>query len=180
MVWLHGGGFVLSLGGAPGLYSGNLYRAGDLVVVTLNHRLKAFGFVYFGDEDERFAQPDAAGMLDIVQALEWVRDNIAVFGGDPNNVTIFSQSGGGSMVAIMMTMPRAKGLFHKAIIQSASSILQLATSKSACRSMYYLRQALDVKSTEAIQKLSTDVFLQGYWSAVEARNKNDSFRAIRH
>ena len=82
---------MLSLGGAPGLYSGNLSRAGDLVVVTLNHRLKAFGFVYFGDEDERFAQPDAAGMLDIVQALEWVRDNIAVFGGDPNNVTIFSQ-----------------------------------------------------------------------------------------
>ena len=171
---------MLSLGGAPGLYSGNLSRAGDLVVVTLNHRLKVFGFVYFGGEYERFAQPDAASMLDIVQALEWVRDNIAVFGGDPNNVTIFSQSGGGSMVAIMMTMPRAKGLFHKAIIQSASSLLQLATSKSACRSMYYLRQALDVKSTEAIQNLSTDVFLQGYWSAVEARNKNDSFRAIRH
>ena len=80
----------------------------------------------------------------------------------------------------MMTMPRATGLFHKAIIQSASSLLQLATSKSASRSLYYLRQALDVKSTEAIQNLSTDVFLQGYWSAVEARNKNDSFRAIRH
>lgn len=171
---------MLSLGGAPGLYSGNLSRAGDLVVVTLNHRLKVFGFVYFGYEDERFAQPDAASMLDIVQALEWVRDNIAVFGGDPNNFTIFSQSGGGSKVAIMMTMPRAKGLFHKAIIQSASSLLQLAISKSASRSMYYLRKALDVKSTEAIQNLSTDVFLQGYWSAVEARNKNDSFRAIQH
>ena len=82
---------MLSLGGAPGLHNGNLSRAGDLVVVTLNHRLKVFGFVYFGDEDERFAQPDAAGMLDIVQALEWVRDNIAVFDGESNNVTIFSQ-----------------------------------------------------------------------------------------
>ena len=82
---------MLSLGGAPGLYSGNLYRAGDLVVVTLNHRLKVFKFGYFGDEDEQFAQSGTAGIWDIVQALEWVRDNIAVFDGESNNVTIFSQ-----------------------------------------------------------------------------------------
>ena len=79
----------------------------------------------------------------------------------------------------MMTMPRATGLFHKAIIQSASSLLQLATVESASRSMYYLRKALDVKSAKAIH-LSTNVLQQGYRSAVEAPNKNYSFRAIKH
>ena len=80
----------------------------------------------------------------------------------------------------MMTMPRATGLFHKAIIQSASSLLQLANVESASRSMYYLRKALDVKSAKAIQNLSTNVLQQGYRSAVEAPNKNYSFRAIKH
>ena len=91
IVWLHGGGFVFGLSGAPGFHGGNLSRAGDLAVVTLNHRLKVFKFGYFGGEDEQFAQSGTAGILDIVQALEWVRDNIAVFDGKPNNVTIFSQ-----------------------------------------------------------------------------------------
>jgi len=178
MVWLHGGGFEFGSGGAPGLHGGNLAQAGDLVVVTLNHRLNVFGFGYFGETDERFAQSGTAGMLDIVQALEWVRDNIAVFGGDPNNVTIFGQSGGGSKVAIMMTMPRARGLFHRAIIQSASSLLQLATPESASRSMYHLRKALGIESPEEIQKIPADALLKGYRAAVEARNKNDSFRAV--
>ena len=82
---------MFGLSGAPGFHGGNLSRAGDLAVVTLNHRLKVFKFGYFGDEDEQFAQSGTAGIWDIVQALEWVRDNIAVFDGESNNVTIFSQ-----------------------------------------------------------------------------------------
>jgi len=178
MVWLHGGGFEFGSGGAPGLHGGNLATAGDVVVVTLNHRLNAFGYAYFGEEDERFADSGTAGMLDIVQALEWVRDNIAAFGGDPGNVTIFGQSGGGSKVAVMMTMPRAKGLFHKAIIQSASSMLQLATPESAARSMYQLRKVLGTESAEDMQQVPVDTLLKAYHAAVKARNGNDSFRPV--
>ena len=180
MVWLHGGGYTRGSGGAPGLDGGNLAQAGDLVVVTLNHRLNTFGFTYFGDADERFADAGNAGVLDLVQALEWIRDNIAQFGGDAGNVTIFGQSGGGSKVAVMMTMPSAKGLFHKAIIQSSSSHLQLATPESAARSTHQLLKALDLegKGPEAVQAVPADVLLKAYNTAVKARNGNDSFRPV--
>lgn len=180
MVWLHGGGYFRGSGGAPGLDGSNLAKAGDFVVVALNHRLNTFGYTWFGDDDERFADAGNAGMLDIVQALEWVRDNIDVFGGDPGNVTIFGQSGGGSKVAVMMTMPRAKGLFHKAIIQSSSSHLQLATPESAARSTHALLKALDLdgQGPEAVQQVPADALLRAYNAAVKARNGNDSFRPI--
>jgi len=86
MVWLHGGGYSRGFGGAPGLDGSNLAHVGDVVVVTLNHRLNTFGYTYVGDEDERFADSGNAGVLDIVQALEWIRDHIARFGGDAGNV----------------------------------------------------------------------------------------------
>jgi len=122
MVWLHGGGYAIGSGSWP-LYDGaNLARRGDVVVVTLNHRLGALGFARFaellGDE---FATSGNNGMLDIVQALEWVRDNIARFGGDPSNVTIFGESGGGAKVCTLQAMPAARGLFHRAVIQSGPS-----------------------------------------------------------
>ena len=180
MVWLHGGGYFRGSGGAPGLDGSNLAAAGDLVVVTLNHRLNTFGYTWFGDADERFADAGNAGVLDMVQALEWVRDNIAAFGGDAGNVTIFGQSGGGSKVAVMMALPRAKGLFHKAIIQSSSSHLQLATPESAARSTHQLLKALDLEGQgpEAVQKVSADTLLAAYGAAVQARNGNDSFRPV--
>jgi para-nitrobenzyl esterase len=180
MVWLHGGGYSRGSGGAPGLDGSHLAQAGDLVVVTLNHRLNTFGYTYFGDADERFADAGNAGILDLVQALQWVRDHIASFGGDAGNVTIFGQSGGGSKVAVMMTMPSAQGLFHKAIIQSSSSHLHLATLESAARSTHQLLKALGLegKGPEAVQAVPADVLLKAYNTAVKARNGNDSFRPV--
>jgi para-nitrobenzyl esterase len=123
MVWLHGGGFA-SGSGDYSIYDGaNLARKRDVVTVTVNHRLNVFGYLYLTDiGGPKYADASNAGHRDIVLALEWVRDNIANFGGDPNNVTIFGQSGGGGKVATLMAMPSAKGLFHRAICQSGSSI----------------------------------------------------------
>jgi para-nitrobenzyl esterase len=98
-----------------------------VVVVTLNHRLGAFGFLNLADlGGETFADSGNAGMLDIVAALTWVRDNIAGFGGDPGNVTVFGESGGGAKVSVLMAMPSAKGLFHRAIIQSGPAVEMMA------------------------------------------------------
>jgi para-nitrobenzyl esterase len=123
MVWLHGGGFSSGSGGEALTEGGNLVRKGDVVVVSVNHRLNAFGFLQLGDEwGPEYVSSGQAGMLDIVLSVEWVRDNIARFGGDPQNVTIFGESGGGRKVAMLMAMPSAKGLFQKAIIQSGSGL----------------------------------------------------------
>lgn len=125
MVWLHGGGFVAGSGQELPAYDG--WRLADghgVVIVSLNHRLGPLGYLdlsEIGGSD--YAASGNAGMLDLVAALEWVRDNIAAFGGDPGNVTIFGQSGGGSKVSTLMTMPAAKGLFHRAIVQSGSIAL---------------------------------------------------------
>jgi para-nitrobenzyl esterase len=120
MVWFHGGDFS-SLSGSRRVFDGTrLAWRGDVVLVTVNHRLNAFGFLYLGKLLPEFADAANVGMLDLVAALSWVRDNIAEFGGDPGNVTIFGQSGGGGKVATMMAMPAGKGLFHRAIIQSGS------------------------------------------------------------
>lgn len=121
MVWLHGGGFSEGSSQEQAGYDGtNLARDHGVVVVSLNHRLNALGFLDLSAYGARYAHSGNVGMLDIVKALEWVRDNISVFGGDPSNVTIFGQSGGGGKVTTLMAMPSAKGLFHKAIVQSGS------------------------------------------------------------
>ncbi len=123
MVWLHGGGYASGSGDYT-IYDGaNLARKRDVVTVTVNHRLNVYGYLYLADiGGDKYANAGNAGHRDIVMALEWVRDNIASFGGDPNNVTIFGQSGGGGKVATLMAMPSAKGLFHKAICQSGAAI----------------------------------------------------------
>jgi para-nitrobenzyl esterase len=121
MVWLHGGGFSSGSGSGRILDGTSLAHAHDVVVVTINHRLNVFGYTYLGDAmGADFAPSAAVGLLDIVQSLQWVRDNITSFGGDPNLVTIFGQSGGGRKVASLMAMPSAKGLFHRAIIESGA------------------------------------------------------------
>ena len=123
MVFLHGGGFVNGHGNFTCYDGTNLAGKHDVVAITLNHRLNLFGFLYLAEiGGSQFANASNAGMLDIVLALEWVRDNIASFGGDPANVTIFGQSGGGGKVSTLMAMPGAKGLFHRAIVESASAI----------------------------------------------------------
>ena len=121
MVWLHGGGFSEGSSQEQAGYDGtNLARDHGVVLVSLNHRLNALGFLDLSGYGAKYAHSGNVGMLDIVKALEWVRDNIANFGGDPGNVTIFGQSGGGGKVSTLMAMPSAKGLFHKAIVQSGS------------------------------------------------------------
>jgi len=121
MVWLHGGGFSAGSGQEQISYDGsNLARAHGVVVVSLNHRLNALGFLDLSGFGAKYATSGNLGMTDIVKALEWVRDNIAAFGGDPANVTIFGQSGGGGKVCTLLAMPSAQGLFSKAIVESGS------------------------------------------------------------
>jgi para-nitrobenzyl esterase len=131
MVWLHGGGFSTGSGSQPILDGTSLADTSDVVVVTINHRLNALGSTYLGEAaGSEFALSGCVGMLDIVAALEWVRDNIDRFGGDPNLVTIFGQSGGGRKVATLMSMPDAKGLFHRAVIESGA-LLRLTPKADA-------------------------------------------------
>lgn len=124
MVWLHGGGFSTGSAHDMKTYDGeNLARRGDVVVVSINHRVGVVGFLNLASiGGGKYAASGNAGMLDIVAALEWVRDNISHFGGDPGNVTVFGQSGGGGKVTALLAMPRASGLFHRAIVQSGSMI----------------------------------------------------------
>ncbi|MGE5127611.1 MAG: carboxylesterase/lipase family protein [Betaproteobacteria bacterium] len=123
LLWLHGGGFVNGNGIEQDGYNGeSLARFGDLVFCSLNHRLGPLGYCDLaGVGGERFAESGNVGMLDIVAALEWIRDNVAAFGGDPGNVTIMGQSGGGAKVCALSAMPSAKGLFHKAVVLSGAA-----------------------------------------------------------
>ena len=180
MVYLHGGGYERGAGSAPGLDGSTLARIGDVVVVTLNHRLNTFGYTHLAGLDARFADAGNAGMLDIVAALRWVRDNADAIGGDAGNVTIFGQSGGGSKVAVCMAMPAAKGLFHKAIMQSSSSHLRLATTENAGRAAERLldQLGLDGNQIDRLQNIPADALLAAYVAALKAANGNDSFRPV--
>jgi para-nitrobenzyl esterase len=131
MFWLHGGGFAVGSANEPVYEGGALAHRGDVVVVTINHRLAAPGYLYLGALDPQFNQSGNAGQLDQILALRWVRDNIAGFGGDPGNVTIFGESGGGAKVATLLGMPAAQGLFHKAIIQSGAQLRGIPKADAA-------------------------------------------------
>ena len=149
MVWLHGGGYA---GGSGDwlLYDGtNLARKEDVVVVAVTHRLNVFGFLYLPElgAGEKWAHSSNVGMLDIVAALQWVKENISAFGGNPNNVTIFGQSGGGGKVTTLMAMPGAKGLFHRAIAQSGST-LRGATRQSATEATDQFLTKLGIQKTQ--------------------------------
>src|SRR3954470_770897 len=123
MVWLHGGAFSYGSANSPRYDGSRLARRNDVVVVAVNHRLNIFGHLDLSAAGgERFAQSGNVGVLDLVAALEWVRDHAASFGGDPGSVTIFGQSGGGGKVSALLAMPSAKGLFHRAIIESGASV----------------------------------------------------------
>lgn len=119
MVWLHGGGYATGSGIEHYAYDGEeLSKAKNVVVVTLNHRLNVLGYLDLSAYGEEYALSGNVGMADIVEALKWVKQNIAAFGGDPDNVTIFGQSGGGGKVTTLLQMPAADGLYHRAVIQS--------------------------------------------------------------
>lgn len=133
MVWLHGGAFAYGSANSGRTTGSRLARRGDVVVVTVNHRLNIFGHLDLSDAGgPDYARSGNAGVLDLVAALEWVRDNIAAFGGDAGNVTIFGESGGGGKVSTLLAMPSAAGLFHRAIIQSGAAI-RLRTKERALK-----------------------------------------------
>ena len=166
MVWLHGGGFAQASGSFI-IYDGaNLARRRDVVVVTLNHRLNVFGFLHLADlGGEKYANATNVGMQDIVVALEWVRDNIAAFGGDPSNVTVFGQSGGGGKVTALMGMPSAKGLFHRAVAMSGSFVNGTPRDQ-ATKSAETLLARLNLKPTQIdeLHKVSVDQILMAMQS----------------
>ena len=148
MVWLHGGGYTSGSGGFI-IYDGlQLARKHDVVAITLNHRLSALGYLDLaGIGGEQFAHSSNLGNLDIIAALEWVRDNAAAFGGDPGNVTIFGQSGGGGKVSSLMAMPAAKGLFHRAIVESGADVKGV-TQEAANRSAQMFIDRLGIKRAD--------------------------------
>src|SRR5665213_795013 len=140
MVYIHGGAY--SSGSANNdLYGGmNLCHRGDVVFVTLNHRLNLFGFLYLAEFASGFEDSGNAGMLDLVLALEWVRDNIEEFGGDSKRVLIFGQSGGGAKCATLMAMPSAKGLFHRVITMSGQQITASRRESATARTQAVLKE----------------------------------------
>jgi para-nitrobenzyl esterase len=163
MVWVHGGGYTSGSGQELRAYDGeNLCHRGDVVVVGFNHRLNVFGFLnlsQIGGAD--YATSGNVSMTDIVFALEWVRDNIASFGGDPGNVTIFGQSGGGGKVNMLMGMPSAKGLFHKASVHSGS-MLRASSQEISMEITESTLKALNVSKSnlDKLRTVSTDQLLQ--------------------
>lgn len=130
LLWLHGGGFHVGASNDPMTYGEALAKKGDIVFVSVNHRLNILGFLDLSACGEKYAQSANVGMLDIVKALEWTNKNIESFGGNPADVTIVGESGGGGKVGTLMCMPAAKGLFQKAIIQSGTLINTMTKEKS--------------------------------------------------
>ena len=121
MVWLHGGGFSTGSANEDGYDGEAISSSGDVVVVSVNHRLNVFGYLDLSAYDDKYKYSANVGLMDIVDSLKWIHDNIEAFGGDPENVTLFGQSGGGAKVLAMMTSPYAKGLFEKGIVQSGAT-----------------------------------------------------------
>ena len=163
LVWFHGGGFHSGSALEPAYDARNLARNGDVVVVTVNHRLGPIGYLYLAHLNKKYANSGNAGVLDLVRALEWVRDNAGAFGGDPGNVTIFGQSGGGSKVCAALTMPAAKGLVHKAIIESGGTF-RWKLPEEAIQETKLLLDELGITSNQVdkLQSLPAYRLIQAY------------------
>jgi len=167
MVSFHGGGFATGSGNGPQYDGAQLAKYGDVVVVTVNHRLASYGYLHLADlgAPPEFAQAGVVGMMDLVASLEWVRDNIEKFGGDPAKVMIFGQSGGGAKTSTMLAMPSAKGLFHSAGVQSGSTI-RSATPEAATKSAEALLAKLGIAKGNIadIQKVTWQQILEAQTS----------------
>ena len=183
MVWFHGGDFSSNSGSRSVFDGTRMARNGDIVLVTLNHRLNLFGFLYLGELAPELADSGMVGMLDLVDALTWVRDNIAAFGGDPGNVTIFGQSGGGGKVSTMMAMPEGAGLFHRAIVQSGSyarhAHLEAMTPETGTKHARSLLAALGLDKSDAnkLIDMPADALVAGMVKALQSDSK-PTFRPI--
>ena len=170
MVWLHGGAFHFGSANRAVTDGANLARRGDVVVVAVNHRLNILGHLDLAAiGGERYAHSGNAGVLDLVAALEWVRDNIERFGGDPGNVTIFGESGGGGKVSVLLAMPKARGLFHRAVIQSGASVRVSTRERAAALAEAALRQlGVARDSLDKLQRLPVDQLVAAITPAKQA------------
>jgi para-nitrobenzyl esterase len=149
LFYIHGGGFNNGSGSHPLYDGGNLCRRGDVVVVTVNHRLNSFGYLYLAElGSEALADSGNVGQLDLIQALRWVREHAHEFGGDAGNITVFGQSGGGAKIATLMAMPQAKDLFHKAMTMSGQQVTAAGPRAATQRAELFL-QALELKPGQA-------------------------------
>ena len=161
MVWFHGGGYSRGSGSWDNYDGTALAQKKDVVAVTVNHRLNIFGFLHLSEiGGQRYAESSNVGMKDLVAALEWVRDNIENFGGDPSNVTIMGQSGGAGKVSTLMGMPAARGLFHKAIVMSGSAVRSGSVSDAAAGAESVLHNlGLDRSRIGEIENVPVDQLL---------------------
>src|SRR5258707_1247784 len=163
LVSFHGGGFTAGSSNAIGYDGAQLARFGDVVVVTVNHRLASFGYTHLADlgAPPEFAYAGVVGIMDLVAALQWVHENISNFGGDPGKVMIFGQSGGGAKTSTILATPSAKGLFHRAAVQSGST-LKLSTREGATKSAEALLARLEIPKSRIadIQKVSWQQLLE--------------------
>ncbi|MCJ8011514.1 carboxylesterase family protein [Paenibacillus sp. KQZ6P-2] len=169
LVWLHGGGFTAGSSIEQEAYDGfNMSRHGDVVVVSVNHRLNILGYMDLSPFGEKYANSANAGHADLVAALKWVHENIANFGGDPENVTLFGQSGGGMKTTGLMQIPSADGLFHKAIVMSGVSDGKLLPIPTGDGTMIVkaMLEALGIEEND-VEKLET----VPYYELVQAYNK---------
>ncbi len=166
MVWIHGGGYSAGSSIEQVAYDGEaLSRFGDVVVVSVNHRLNILGYLDLSPLGKKYENSGNAGNADLVAALEWVRDNIAAFGGDPDNVTIFGQSGGGCKVADLMQIPKADGLFHKAIIMSGVFEGHLSAPNTDSRPLLEAMLealGLDVTEGEKLESIPYEQLAEAY------------------
>ena len=180
MVWIHGGGFYMGAA-SQALYDGqHLARRGDTVIVTVNYRMGPLGFVHLR-EVSGGAIPASGneGLLDQIAALEWVRDNIETFGGDPENVTIFGESAGGMSVSTLLAMPRARGLFHKAIPQSGPGHYFYSAAQSTALLARPMLEALDVSGDDvaALRAATSGALLEAFPSFIRNVMSGDPRRA---
>lgn len=163
LVSFHGGGFTTGSGNAPGFDGAQLALFGDVVVVTVNHRLASYGYTHLADlgAPPEFAYAGVTGIMDLVASLQWVKENIANFGGDPGRVMIFGQSGGGAKTSTILATPSARGLFHRGAVQSGSS-LRLTTREQATKTAELLLEKLSIPKTRIadIQKISWQQLLE--------------------
>lgn len=162
MFYIHGGAYNGGSGGSPWYDGTRLAKRGDVVVVTVNHRLNAFGYLYLARlfNDPSVADSGNVGQMDLVLALRWVRDNIAAFGGDPDRVMLFGQSGGGAKIATLMAMPSAKGLFHRAATMSGQQVTAGGPFNATRRAQLFLDK-LGIRELAQLRALPADQMLNG-------------------
>ncbi|MDX8339790.1 carboxylesterase/lipase family protein [Draconibacterium sp. IB214405] len=183
MVWLHGGGYSAGSGQELPAYDGAaLCKKGDVVVVSLNHRLNVLGFLDLSAFGEKYAKSGNVGMLDLVAALKWVKNNIDQFGGDPENVTIFGQSGGGGKVSTLMATPAASGLFQKAIVQSGSILTTMEAGYSRKIGVATMEElGLKASQIDELSAVPYEKLLEAGNNAIkkiEVEAKNNGFNSL--